>query len=414
MSNDTTLPIQARLRYSTVSMLARPEANAPALGELHGTDQFTVVDAAGEYYLVRRADGVEGFIFAGNIAVVGPVPGAPGAAPPISIDLTAARSARVLAHLLDGLIVGVAGLGLLLVLGMLQLPAEVIGPPVALALYLAYYTLGDSALLQGQTKGKQVFGIAVVGAAGGYLSLPHALARNLPVMFLWFNSLLWALLPSSITANAALSAGYALGVFILFLGVYVLPLLAPGRRGVHDLVAGALVVDQGRWDELAVDARPSHVEGIAWGHSLAVISAVVVVALGLIVGGQAVGRAIGVDELQPVLAALGSVDGATVTNVSIQRGPVGSTAQRAQLVIRARVDAPTFQDPERLRVLDATLKQRAARSYAQIDTIALVMVQFETGASAGLASVTQTRSLGGSTPQEILGQPAYTAAPEGI
>ena len=217
-----------------------------------------------------------------------------------------------------------------------------------------------------------------MGAAGGYLSLQHAIARNLPVMFLWFNSLAWAMLPSSISANAALSAGYALVVIMLFLGVYVLPLMAPDRRGVHDLVAGALVVDKGRWDELPANVRPARVEGVPWGQRLAVISAVVAVALGLIVGGQAVGRALGVDELQPVLLALGSVDGATVTNVSIQRGPVGSTAQRAQLVIRARVDDPTLQDTERLRMLDATIKQRAARSYAQIDTIAQVNVQFET------------------------------------
>ena len=74
MSNDTTLPIQARLRYSTRSAPARPEANAPALGELRATDPFTLVDATAQYYRVRRADGVEGFIFAANIAVEGQVP----------------------------------------------------------------------------------------------------------------------------------------------------------------------------------------------------------------------------------------------------------------------------------------------------------------------------------------------------
>jgi uncharacterized RDD family membrane protein YckC len=158
----------------------------------------------------------------------------------------ASRPKRLLAYLIDiillavGFVVPVA----LLATRGLMLPGDGIGSLVAYIIWPAYFIVSESQLMGGQTLGKRLMGIAVVRQTGGYLSLPRAILRTLPLAFIWNSSAIARVLPADLMATPGASMVFGLASLGMCLGVFVLPLVLPQRRGLRDLLAGSIVVNK--------------------------------------------------------------------------------------------------------------------------------------------------------------------------
>jgi uncharacterized RDD family membrane protein YckC len=161
----------------------------------------------------------------------------------ISAIALASRPTRLFAYLTDMLL-------LLLVLFVpvvllatrgVMLPNDIISPFVYV-IWPAYFILSESKLMGGQTLGKRLMSIAVVRQSGGYLSLPRAILRTLPLVFLWDSSIIARGLPAELMSNPSASMIYHLATLSVCIGVYLLPWVLPNRRGLRDLLAGSIVI----------------------------------------------------------------------------------------------------------------------------------------------------------------------------
>ncbi len=88
-------PDDVRLKYGTTAVLATPDANGEALGELHPGDAFRVNRQIGLFYAVSLPDGREGFVFVRNLDGAG-LPANPAVpAPPHPSPVDATLAARL-------------------------------------------------------------------------------------------------------------------------------------------------------------------------------------------------------------------------------------------------------------------------------------------------------------------------------
>jgi uncharacterized RDD family membrane protein YckC len=139
-----------------------------------------------------------------------------------AVDTIAEPSQRLVARLVDTLIVGVP---LAIAVSGLHASQAAVAPVGFAAIYLAYESL--QLALWGRTIGKRLTGIVVVSADGGPLRASQALAR----------AAVYALPPAArpVPVLNVLAA-------ILWLGDGALVFDRPYRQTLHDRAAGTLVV----------------------------------------------------------------------------------------------------------------------------------------------------------------------------
>src|SRR6266540_3353010 len=154
---------------------------------------------------------------------------------------------RVAADLVDALFLGVVGMviafafeGPLLRLGD---SAVFIGLPLS----LLYTALPQSQLGGGRTLAKRLLGLRVLRMDGKPMSIDRSIVRWALISFVFYGGALLVALRTGFPflnteATAAAIAGAQLA---LFLGCAVLVPFHPLKRGLHDLLAGSIVVRQG-------------------------------------------------------------------------------------------------------------------------------------------------------------------------
>ncbi len=118
-----------------------------------------------------------------------------------------------------------------------------IGLPIA----FLYAGISHSAIGAGQTLGKRVLDIQVVGLDGEFLSLGRSLLRYSVLALLFYNGafmkFLGPLIP--IDASTAVSVVDGLALTALLVATLFLVPFHPLKRGLHDIAAGSLVVRKG-------------------------------------------------------------------------------------------------------------------------------------------------------------------------
>jgi uncharacterized RDD family membrane protein YckC len=144
---------------------------------------------------------------------------------------------------LDAVLLGVIGIiaGLIFYETFVRLGGW--GRLVGLAVVLPYFGLLNSRVGGGQTLGKRLLGIQVVGADGAPLPLPRSLLRITVLAVPWF--LNGAPFPADFLVAPWI---YLLATAIFGLGAAILYLLLfnrTTRQSLHDLIAGSYVVPAG-------------------------------------------------------------------------------------------------------------------------------------------------------------------------
>jgi uncharacterized RDD family membrane protein YckC len=144
---------------------------------------------------------------------------------------------RIGAIVVDAILLGILGsiLGAIFFDLFAQMGAE--GKLVGLVILLAYFGLQESALAGGQTLGKRLLGIRVVGRDGNCLSIPKSMARTA----IWVVP--WLLNGLPISGPMWLLAVLGLSLFsFFFAAVYLLIFNRRTRQTVYDLLTDSYVV----------------------------------------------------------------------------------------------------------------------------------------------------------------------------
>jgi uncharacterized RDD family membrane protein YckC len=249
---------------------------------------------------------------------------------------------RLGAFMIDGVLLGVVGIlaGVVFYEDFVRLGGW--GRLIGLALVLAYFGLLNSRLGGGQTLGKRLLKIRVVGADGSPLPLPKALLRTVVLAIPWF--LNGAPFPADLLASPLI---YVLSLAIFGLGGAILYLLffnRGTRQSLHDLLVGSFVVN--------ADATTAIEKVPLWRtHAMVVGAVLAAAALAPFITSRLASQE-PFAALMKVFNALNAEPG--IVRATVSEGWTSSGEQdTSYLLINAFLDRPGIED--------ARLAQRLAR-----------------------------------------------------
>jgi uncharacterized RDD family membrane protein YckC len=286
---------------------------------------------------------------------------------------------RFAALLIDGAILGVVGLALGTVFGELFSMIGPWGRLVGFTIALAYFGVLNSRVANGQTLGKKLLRIRVVGGDGDTLPVGRSFIRYVPLGAVWF--LNYAQLPSEVLFSPLVAV---VSIIVFGLGTSILYLLIFNRRtrqSVHDWLVGSYVV-------LARSTAAPSFPRTSRRHL--VVCAVLVLASGalpLLTSRLAQG-----EFFAPILAsyrAVGAEPWVRHANVSKGKRFGTGTNNETTLNITAWVNDETHVKPERARRL-AALALDADPSARNVDVLSVTLIY---GYDIGIASSWRSRAI---------------------
>lgn len=174
---------------------------------------------------------------------------------------------------------------------------------VGLACSFLYYGILHTRFGGGQTPGKRVLGIQVLRRDGSFLNLRNSLIRYLAVSFIFYNGLygsLVILLPAK--ASMVVGTVFLLVVIWAFFACFLLIPMHPLKRGLHDLVAGSVVVYKGCYDGAALDRMENPAKA---SRALWILSGGTLLVVGLLIAGFSTIKSSDLSELSALATALG-------------------------------------------------------------------------------------------------------------
>lgn len=257
---------------------------------------------------------------------------------------------RLVALAIDLFLLGIAGMilgGLLFdQLARMGVAARLVGFAIA----LAYFGIGNSRLLGGQTVGKMLLGLRVVGLQGQQLSLPRAMLRYAVLGVPFFANGL------PIDPRLAMSPVLGPALALLVFGgmaavVYLYVFNRHTRQSLHDLAAGSLVVRA---------ESPGHAQPLApvWRGHFVVLALLGALALSAPVVAKRFAGSEAFAGLLPLQAELARQP--HVIAAQVARGWSKAGGQETHyLQSNLRLDAPLTEDGD--------LARRMARQMAQAD-----------------------------------------------
>lgn len=209
--------------------------------------------------------------------------------------------------------------------------ALLIGFPIA----LAYYGVGNSVRMKGQTPGKMLLGVRVVDAQGGLLALPRSLLRYVVLGTPFFLSCLpLAYDPSNPVSYVLGALSGAGGVAIFYLYVFN----RRTRQSLHDLAVGSYVV---RVNEAPAMARFARM----WrGHWVVLAVLAVLVLAAPVIGSQVAPAQF--KPLQTLLVRLQAQPHVRTVGVSQNVFVTNGRTPVHTLSATIALDAPLYGSPE--------------------------------------------------------------------
>lgn len=145
---------------------------------------------------------------------------------------------RILAFWIDSMLIAAFSYAILIVLRTPLVKIGNWGVLIGFVIFMLYYGLQNSVLCKGQTPGKKIFKIKVLGIDNNYLSVQKSLLRAL------------ILTPVFVFHSLALGVGMPMIIYSIitsFISLTVVSLFLfnfPQRKSLHDLIAKSCVVNK--------------------------------------------------------------------------------------------------------------------------------------------------------------------------
>ena len=150
---------------------------------------------------------------------------------------------------------------------------------LGLIITFLYTGILQSHIGSGQSIAKKLLKIQVLNIDGSYLNLPKSFFRYSVIALIFYNSWIWMALTSTapVLNNTILQSTFTFFIVFLFLGVTVLLMFHPLKRGIHDLISGSIVVRKGSFDGAKISelSTPAKVKRafIIWGSCCMILVA---------------------------------------------------------------------------------------------------------------------------------------------
>jgi uncharacterized RDD family membrane protein YckC len=237
---------------------------------------------------------------------------------------------RLAALLIDGMVIGGVGLLLGLVLFDELVRMGAYGRLLGFAIALAYFGTLNSRIGAGQTLGKKLLSVRVVGRDGEPLALRRALVRSVILEVPFF------LNGATFSADVLMTAWNYVLALLVFGGmaavVYLYVFNRRTRQSLHDIAVGSYVVRSDSSGPVA--ARP------VWAGHLVVVLALCIGALSVPMLGNRLLQEAAIAELLPAQATIAGLPGVQGATLGIVRSSAAGGVTTNQVAARLRLAAP--------------------------------------------------------------------------
>lgn len=160
---------------------------------------------------------------------------------------------RLLADVLDTIFLAI--FGYFIIIRTFRQIAYILGDAailIGLCVAFLYFGLLQSSIQNGQSLAKYILKIQVLKMDGSYMRLPVSFLRYAVIACIFYGSSIWdAMLSVYPQFETSLVLSWSISALFIFLTVGTIILVAfhPLKRGLHDLIAGTVVVRLGRYDK---------------------------------------------------------------------------------------------------------------------------------------------------------------------
>lgn len=198
---------------------------------------------------------------------------------PSSSKMVAGFLIRVLADMIDMAILWVFAFGLSFFMENWFTRLGENGVWIGLLVSIAYFVPTQSSFGNGQSLGKRVVGVQVLDMNGQPLSLARSFLRYLVIAFVAYIGVFTGVVNLIAGSSLQLFATSIVGTlwFVAAVGCYLLLPLHPLKRGLHDLIAGSVVVYRGRFNATALASMNNPAKAKKALALVGAISAIVIV-----------------------------------------------------------------------------------------------------------------------------------------
>jgi uncharacterized RDD family membrane protein YckC len=296
---------------------------------------------------------------------------------------------RLGAFLIDVIALGLAGVSAGYLLFDVFVGLGSWGRLLGFVVALLYFGVLNSRAGNGQTLGKRLLRIKVVGRDGAFLPLPASALRFAVLGTPWFLNGAWfppAVLSSGLVYLLS-AAVFGLGLAILYLFLFN----RPTRQSLHDLAVGSRVVASN-----AVGATPA--DPLKRAHAITVSVIMVVAAMLPYFAMRLVSRE-PFTSLMQVYAAVSAEPG--VVHAEVNKSWPSSSTGTSYLAVTAFLSDSGINDSARASRL-ARLAIEADPSAMKMEVVQVTLVY---GFDIGLASMRRSRAYG-NAPASWVGKPA--------
>lgn len=157
---------------------------------------------------------------------------------------------RLLTDIIDALFLGLIGYLLSIPFSGFFNALGENGLWIGLLVTFLYTGILQSRIGGGQSIAKRIFNIEVIGINGEYLSLGNSFLRYTVIALIFYNTWIGTGLTSLMPFlnNGFFNSLYTIIIIALFFGVLFLVPLHPLKRGIHDIIAGSIVIKKECFD----------------------------------------------------------------------------------------------------------------------------------------------------------------------
>ncbi len=299
---------------------------------------------------------------------------------------------RLLSDIIDAFFLAIFGAVLCLPFSGIFYAMGQNGLWVGLVVSFFYTGLLQSSLGEGQSLAKKILKIQVLRLDGGYLSLPKSFLRYTLIALIAYNSSFGTVLGLLFPDSEIVDYIFLAFIIILLFGcIFMIP-FHPLKRGLHDLIAGSIVVRKGSYTKELMNVEERNPEGVRNAYLLWILSSLI--ALGVIfITSHTFLKNMGmsfVDLLKTQQAVARSTD---LTSVQIKLNIGKNSGNTVKtLIVSGFLEKKKFEDTDYCQAEDQKVIQTVRAVYPRLDQLDRIRVVRRSGLFIGIYSFDMSKS----------------------
>lgn len=292
---------------------------------------------------------------------------------------------RLVADILDAIILGIFGFLLTLPFNNLFYQIGENGLWIGFIIAFLYTGILQSYIGKGQSLAKKILKIQVLTTDGNYLSLHKSFLRYTIIALIFYNSWIWLALTSlfPFLNNILLGSIYTYLILILILSVIIMIAFHPQKRGLHDIIAGSIVVKFGLYDEKKINELHS-ISKQNMAYLLVGISSLLLIIGSILLINNNEDSYVLIDELSTLQKKIG--EDTKLTNIQVLQNTFTDKYDKKteSIFIGGFISIDFYDNDDLCQQEKKKIVNIIIENYSHIDECEFINIQIRTGYNIGI------------------------------